>query len=130
MKKLLLILAGAVICCAGVFAQGSDQSCTSIMVGRLASKDGAVITSHTCDGKYRTWSFMEPAADHEPGALHALQKGTLKTAFRGDTTGVVTLGYIFSLFISLTGSMWLFFRKLLSVISTVRMGKNNTPLDH
>ncbi len=82
-------------CCAGVFAQDAeDDACTSIMVGRLASKDGAVITSHTCDGKYRTWSYMEPAADHEPGTLHALQKGTMKTAFRGDTTGVVTLGYI------------------------------------
>lgn len=92
MKKLFLILAGAVLSCAGVFAQ--DDACTSIMVGRLASKDGAVITSHTCDGKYRTWSYMEPAADYEPGTLHALQKGTMKTAFRGDTTGVVTLGYI------------------------------------
>ena len=94
MKKLFLILAGAVITCTGVFAQEEGQSCTSIMVGRLASKDGAVITSHTCDGKYRTWSYMEPAEDHEPGALHALRKGTMKTAFRGDTTGVVTLGYI------------------------------------
>lgn len=92
MKKLLLILAGAVLCCTGIFAQ--DDACTSIMVGRLASRDGSVITSHTCDGKYRTWTYMEPAADHAPGTLHALQKGTLKTNFRGDTTGVKTLGYI------------------------------------
>ncbi|MBR3074943.1 MAG: hypothetical protein IKH11_04200, partial [Bacteroidales bacterium] len=25
------------------------------MVGRQASADGSVITSHTCDGRYRTW---------------------------------------------------------------------------
>ena len=35
------------------------QSCTSIMVGRLASADGSVITSHTCDGRYRTWVQMD-----------------------------------------------------------------------
>ena len=29
--------------------------CTSIMVGKNASTDGSVITSHTCDGRYRTW---------------------------------------------------------------------------
>ena len=27
------------------------ESCTSIMVGRLASTDGSVITSHTCDAR-------------------------------------------------------------------------------
>ena len=30
-------------------------NCTSIMVGKKASADGSVITSHTCDSKYRTW---------------------------------------------------------------------------
>ena len=44
-------------------------NCTSIMVGRKATTDGSVITSHTCDGKYRTWVKMEPAADHEPGSM-------------------------------------------------------------
>ncbi len=70
------------------------QSCTSIMVGRLASADGSVITSHTCDGRYRTWSYMEPAADHEPGSMHPILRGTMKTAFRGDTTGVKLMGEI------------------------------------
>lgn len=94
MKKLILLIAGAVLCCTGIFAQDELESCTSIMAGRLATTDGAVLTSHTCDGKYRTWSYMEPAADHAPGSLHVLQKGTLKTAFRGDTSRVRTLGYI------------------------------------
>ena len=32
------------------------MSCTSIMVGKNASADGSVITSHTCDSWYRTWT--------------------------------------------------------------------------
>ena len=70
------------------------QSCTSIMVGRKASADGSVITSHTCDGRYRTWVQMEPAQDHEPGTLHPVLRGTMHTAFRGDTTGVKLMGEI------------------------------------
>ena len=70
------------------------QSCTSIMVGKLASKDGSVITSHTCDGRYRTWMYMEPAEDHAPGDVHLVYKGTLHTTFRGDTTGVRLAGAI------------------------------------
>ena len=54
------------------------ESCTSIMVGRLASADGSVITSHTCDGRYRTWAYMEPAADHEPGTMHQVLRGTMR----------------------------------------------------
>ena len=68
------------------------QSCTSIMVGRKASTDGSVITSHTCDGRYRTWVQMEPAADHAPGSMHQVLRGTMKTRFRGDTTGVRLMG--------------------------------------
>ena len=70
------------------------QSCTSIMVGRKASADGSVITSHTCDGGYRTWAQMEPAADHEPGTMHPVLRGTMHTRFRGDTTGVKLMGEI------------------------------------
>ena len=70
------------------------QSCTSIMVGRKASVDGSVITSHTCDGRYRTWVQMEPAADHEPGAMQPILRGTMRTRFRGDTTGVRLMGEI------------------------------------
>jgi len=70
------------------------QSCTSIMVGKKASRDGSVITSHTCDGRYRTWMYVEPAADHPEGATHAVYKGTMHTTFRGDTTGVRFVGAI------------------------------------
>ena len=68
--------------------------CTSIMVGRLATTDGSVITSHTCDGRYRTWAFIEPAADYTRGALHDVLRGTMHTSFREDTTGVRLMGQI------------------------------------
>ena len=70
------------------------QSCTSIMVGKKASADGSVITSHTCDGRYRTWMTVEPARDYRAGSLHTVNKGTMHTAFRADTTGVRVAGTI------------------------------------
>ena len=97
-KKLILSF---LLVLAGIFAYAQPdleglegQSCTSIMVGRLASTDGSVITSHTCDGRYRTWAYMEPAADHAEGFMHQVLRGTMKTAFRSDTTGVRVVGEI------------------------------------
>lgn len=78
-----------------LFAQEEEgQNCTSIMVGRLASTDGSVITSHTCDGKYRSWIEVEPAADYAPGAKHIVRKGVLKTSCATDTKGVTVAGSI------------------------------------
>ena len=72
----------------------NGESCTSIMVGRLASTDGSVITSHTCDGRYRTWMTIEPAADHKKGTKHEVRKGTMHTVSPTDTTGVRVAGTI------------------------------------
>ncbi len=95
MKRSILLLAAAFLFSFTGAAQDNDwESCTSIMVGRKASADGSVITSHTCDGKYRTWATIEPAADYAAGALHEVRKGTMKTAFRDDTTGVTLVGTI------------------------------------
>jgi dipeptidase len=52
-------------------------NCTSIMVGRLATTDGSVITSHTCDGPYRTWVEVFPHTRYQKGDLHAVFSGTL-----------------------------------------------------
>jgi dipeptidase len=52
-------------------------NCTSIMVGRLATTDGSVITSHTCDGPYRTWLEVFPHTKYEKGAIHSVYSGTL-----------------------------------------------------
>jgi dipeptidase len=58
-----------------------DQSqfghCTSIMAGRLATTDGSVITSHSCDGPYRTWLEVFPHTKYEKGTIHSVYSGTL-----------------------------------------------------
>ena len=37
------------------------DSCTSVLVGRLASVDGSTMTSHSCDsGTDRTWMTIVP----------------------------------------------------------------------
>ena len=99
MKKILLsiVLLALVVPCKSQSPSQPEfvgQSCTSIMVGKKASRDGSVITSHTCDGRYRTWMYMEPAQDHPAGTMHAVYKGTMHTTFRGDTTGVRLAGAI------------------------------------
>lgn len=58
-------------------APESAKSCTSIMVGKAASTDGSVITSHTCDS-HRTSSaiLVVPARTHKRGAIRLLTKRT------------------------------------------------------
>lgn len=68
--------------------------CTSIMVGRLASADGSVITSHTCDGMSHTWVNHVPAADHKRGEMTPLRKDWRKTRYVDDTLGVKVVGWI------------------------------------
>ena len=96
MKKVYLLIIAVSL---GLSATAQDNEyegldCTSIAVGRLASADGSVITSHTCDGKSRTWATMEPAAKHPKGTMHPVYKWTRRTAFLGDTTGVRLAGEI------------------------------------
>ena len=68
--------------------------CTSIMVGKDASTDGSVMTSHTCDGRYRTWMRWEPAADYEKGAMMKIYKGSMRTFDANDKHGVTEAGEI------------------------------------
>lgn len=70
------------------------ESCTSIMVGKLASTDGSVMTSHTCDGGYRTWVEMVPAKDHKDGAMRPVYGGLMHTSSVKDRTGVEKKGEI------------------------------------
>ena len=72
----------------------AGQSCTSIMVGKKASRDGSVMTSHTCDGRYRTWVNIVPASDHPAGSTTTIYKGRLHTSFPEDTTGLKVVGTI------------------------------------
>ena len=45
----------------------NPESCTSIMVGKKASADGSVMTSHTCDSNYRTW--MDTITIRQPQSI-------------------------------------------------------------
>ena len=58
---------------------GDRLACTSIMVGRNASADGSVMTSHTCDSWYRTWMQWVPAADYDKDTTMAIYDGLMHT---------------------------------------------------
>ena len=46
------------------------DGCTSFLVGKGASADGATMTSHSCDSNTdRTWMNIVPHQTHKPGAL-------------------------------------------------------------
>jgi len=68
-KKLTALTATAALIAALTPAGTDLQACTSIMVGKKASTDGSVMTSHTCDS-HRTSSriVVVPRAQHEPGS--------------------------------------------------------------
>ena len=73
--------------------EGPD-SCTSIMVGKLATIDGSVITSHTCDANYRTWLDIVPAKKFKKKEKTKIYKGRLHTGYASDSTGIEILGEI------------------------------------
>jgi dipeptidase len=73
---------------------GYAENCTSIMVGRLASTDGSVMTSHTCDGRYRTWLEVVPAMKFERDTVHPVYWGTMQTEEAWDMTNVTRKGEI------------------------------------
>ena len=70
------------------------ESCTSIMVGKKASADGSVMTSHTCDAWYRTWLDFEPAQTHEEGSMHPVYWGTLHTSSKWSRENIELKGEI------------------------------------
>ncbi len=69
-------------------------SCTSIMVGKDASTDGSVMTSHTCDSWYRTWMNMVPAKDWEEKDSVAIFEGRMHTQTPTDSTKMYVRGKI------------------------------------
>lgn len=49
------------------------DACTSILVGKNASADGSVMTTHTCDCGLCDWTWRHvPAADHKPGSKRTI----------------------------------------------------------
>jgi len=74
---------------------GHALACTSIMVGRLASSDGSVMTSHTCDS-HRTGSeiLVVPAAEHKPDSTMLLTRRTNDDSGPMERYGRVPTGII------------------------------------
>ena len=81
-----------------VFDQVNDpyfgETCTSIMVSKGASTDGSVMTSHTCDGRYRTWVNVEKGQTFDNDTTTAIYKGKLKTETPSDMRKVTMVGEI------------------------------------
>jgi dipeptidase len=73
---------------------GYGENCTTIMVGKLASTDGSVMTSHTCDGNYRTWLEIFPHQKFDKETVHPVYEGMLHTEESWDMTKVVKKGEI------------------------------------
>lgn len=71
-----------------------NWGCTSIMVGRLASTDGSVITCHTCDGNYRQWVNIVPRRQNKPGSTNKIYEGKMHTETPYDQRGVILKGEI------------------------------------
>ncbi len=101
MKKLLLIFACSLVA-GSIMAQNIDPvsgedyslSCTALLIGKEASTDGSTMTSHSCDGNYRTWSNIAPRKTFEEGEEDIIQWGLLKTEEPHDLRGVTTKGAI------------------------------------
>ena len=70
------------------------ESCTSIMVGKKATTDGSVITSHTCDSWYRTWVNMVPAESYERDTVMIIYYVRMHSEFVADQTNVKIKGQI------------------------------------
>lgn len=58
------------------------DGCTVIMVGKDASADGSVMTTHTCDCGFCDWTWRYvPAADHESGSMRKIYRIDQLTTF-------------------------------------------------
>lgn len=99
MKRLITILAAwamvhAVSAYTGPDAEEWGDNCTSIMVGRAATTDGSVITSHTCDSWYRTWMQWIPAADYARDTIMDVYEGRMHTEYPSSMDGVKVKGQV------------------------------------
>lgn len=66
---LVMLLVISVVTAQATFA------CTSVLVGKDASIDGSVLTSHTCDGQYDSRVTVVKGATFKPGDMRPVYKG-------------------------------------------------------
>lgn len=69
-------------------------SCTSIMVGKKASADGSVMTSHTCDGNYRAWMDIVPGTKYERDTTATVYTGRMHTDHSTGARGMKQAGIV------------------------------------
>lgn len=72
----------------------NPESCTSIMVGKNASADGSVITSHTCDSNYRTWVDVVAAMTYDRDTTTTIWSGRMHTEYVEGRRGMEVKGTI------------------------------------
>ena len=59
--------------CDSDLSESPRDGCTVIIVGKDASIDGSVMTTHSADCSYCDWTWRYvPAADHEPGSMRKI----------------------------------------------------------
>ena len=72
-KKLIIALF-VILMFTTVLGIGAYAQCTSIPVGKDASVDGSVMTTHTCDGWYDARLVVVPGQTFESGAMTSIYK--------------------------------------------------------
>ena len=56
-----------------IFWDNPERGCTVVLVGKKASVDGSVLTTHTADCSICDWTWRHiPAEDHEPGSTRKI----------------------------------------------------------
>lgn len=74
---------------------GRPDGCTSIMVGKKASADSSVITSHTCDShRTRSWLDIMPAKKHKKGSMVTMLKRVNNDSLAMPTNKYIPIGDI------------------------------------
>lgn len=91
---IIILLFGCSLYTPAQDTEETGYNCTTIMVGKLASTDGSVMTSHSCDGNYRTWLEIYPHRKFEAGTQHPVYEGMLHTEEAWDMTKVTLKGNI------------------------------------
>lgn len=82
MKTIIFLLIGIVFSITLIaqidksdWVDGIPEGCTTITVGKLASFDGSVITSHTDDShRTRSWMDIQAPGNHKAGAVSKMYK--------------------------------------------------------
>lgn len=74
---------------------GRPDGCTTIMVGKKASADGSVMTSHTCDShRTRSWLDIVPARKHKKASMVSMLKRTPNDSLAMPTYQHIPVGEI------------------------------------